>query len=74
MKTKIKLSGLASDSLENIETFEGTEEQLKTRLLELQKGYCEGEKPYISEWETNRGNRVIEAHCESDFSYLAIIK
>ena len=73
--TKIFLFGvLPEDPHTFVEVFAGTEQELKKRLLELQKEYCQDEKPTISKWTSNTGKTFIEAISNSDWNYVARIK
>jgi hypothetical protein len=60
----------ATDS-DLVETFTGTVFGLELRLLELQLGYCEDEKPIIRTIAGKVGRTVIYASCESDYFYVS---
>ncbi len=70
MKTKIMLMGLSFDKPEMVERFDGTQVELKARLIELQEGYCEDEKPRIHIFKVG-DKKLIEAVSDSDYSYVA---
>jgi hypothetical protein len=77
MKTyQIFLHDCISKKVEKIENLKGEEQELKERLLELQKGYCEDEKPsHIEKKVTSQGMllNVCFATSYSDFSYGAVL-
>jgi hypothetical protein len=74
MKTNIALFGLAGiDKPAIVERFDGSLDELKKRLLELQAGFCESEKPKLSTEERN-GKSYFEAYSDSDFSHVARFK
>ncbi len=77
-KFKIVLYDKINKELEKIENFKESEfKNLKQRLLELQQGYCEGEKPTVSvqTFIATDGMKLAIAIAESDcdFSYMAVI-
>ena len=68
-------NGKATVLPEIVETFEGNKQQLENRLLELQSGYCQNEKPKIVRWNGSKAGTIfIEAVSDSDYSYLTKIK
>ncbi len=75
---QIVLYDKISKELEKIEDFRESESKnLKQRLLELQQGYCEDEKPTVSvQTVTSKGRKLAVAIAESDcdFSYIAVLK
>jgi hypothetical protein len=72
MKTTIMLSGLSLEPVEFIEIFQGTRNELKTRLLSLQKGYCENEKPKTRIIKSKEIT-LLEAYSTGDYSHVARI-
>lgn len=72
MLRKIALIGLGFEKPEIIEAFVGSEQQLRARLVELQKGYCEDERPVLHEFE-NGGATYLEAMSDSDYSHIALL-
>lgn len=75
MKTKIVLISLGFEKPEMVETFEGTEEELRARLWTLQEGYCEDEKPKLRYVPIKEKSRLLlEAVSDSDYSHVAIVK
>ena len=73
IKTKIALISLGLEKPEMVETFEGSEEELRARLLKLQEGYCEGETPELREIPVG-GRTVLEAVSDCDYSHAALLK
>jgi len=76
---QIVLYDKLTKELEKIENFRESESKnLKQRLLELQLGYCEGERPIVSVQTVlaKGGMKLATAIAESDcdFSYMAVIK
>lgn len=81
MKRKILLADLMQSEPELVEIFEGTAQELEARLLELQEGYCEDEKPvlrkilYPAPPSPNGEYRpdwlLLEAHSDADFYHVA---
>lgn len=64
------------DKPEKFEAFDRfTKQQLHDRLIELQKGYCEGnEKPKFKVIELSDDSVFIKAESESDFYFGLRIK
>lgn len=62
------LSGM--ESTESIEVVTATPEEIKKKLYDLQLGYCEDEKPKVSEY-TGRKGHFIDAMSDSDYFYIA---
>lgn len=73
IKTKIALISLGLEKPEMVETFEGSEDELRARLLKLQEGYCEDETPELREIPVE-GGTVLEAVSDCDYSYAALLK
>lgn len=75
MKTyQILLLDKITMKVEKIENFKESESKnLKDRLLELQKGYCEDEKPtcFVKTFTSN-GLKISTAVAESDADYCYI--
>ena len=70
---QILLLDKVEQTIEKIENFKGEEADVKARLLELQLGYCEGEKPTVTEQIVkDRGKhiRTLIAESDCDFSYI----
>jgi hypothetical protein len=72
VKVNIALFGLPFEKPEIVEKFQGTETELKLRLLSLQSGFCQNEKPKIRTI-SNNGKKYFEAYSGSDYSYVARI-
>jgi len=74
LEAEIFLIGLPGDPPLSQGYFCGTEEEVRDRLYKLQEGYCEGEKPVISEWTSEKsGRKFIESQSDSDYGYVAKI-
>ena len=79
MKTyHIVLLDKITKKTEKIQTFQESENQnLKQKLLYLQKGYCVDEKPSVSIQTITSNNKkycIAIAECNSDFSYFSVLK
>jgi hypothetical protein len=79
MQAAIFLVGLAIDPLEPVQNFYFEHvEEVKQQLIELQKGYCQDEKPKIDAYytdnpKTNKKIMTLEAYSDSDYSYKAFL-
>ncbi len=75
---QIVLYDTVTKELEKVEYFIETEyKNLSQRLLELQQGYCQDEKPTVTvKTIASNGRRLSVAIAESDcdFSYMAVLK
>lgn len=73
MKTRIKLIDLITNEKETVISFSGSIEELEKRLIELQSGYCEDEKPKIHKFKNKHNREFLYTTSDCDFSYSAQI-
>jgi len=73
MKTLIYLYGLKIDKPEFIGRFSGSAIQIRQKLISLQEGYCEDERPKIAHIKDANGNDALEAFSNADFSHIAFL-
>lgn len=74
MKTyRILLLDWISKGIEEVEQITGTVSDVKKRVKELQKGYCEDEKPTVSIRVFNKYIETVVGESDSDFSYISPI-
>ena len=75
---QILLLDKVEQTMEKIENFKSDEAGVKARLLELQLGYCEGEKPTLTEQtvKVRSGNhiRTLIAESDCDFCYITPVE
>jgi len=62
-------NGLPLDKPKFVERFKGGVRDLKERLIELQRGHCEKEKPNF----IGNENLALECYSSSDYSHVAYL-
>ena len=73
MTTNIILTGLSFEKPEIVERFSGSKDELKARLINLQSGYCNTEKPKVQTIKKDN-KQYFESYSYCDYSYVARFK